>query len=569
MYFDALTTAAIGDELRALLRDGRVQDSVQVDEHSVGLEIYAGHERHYLLLSADPQHPRAHLVAGKLRRGVERPSPLALLLRRYVEGARLVDVSVPQWERVLHLDFAGPEGAILLIVEAMERRGNVLLVDERGVILDCIRRVGPRENRVRLSLPGHIYMPPPPQHKRDPLDLTPLLVEDALLTEPDKPAWRALTQKVLGFSPLMAREAIFRATGAADAIAADTSARALHEVIETLFMPLWERDWQPCVAVESETGEVVAYAPYPLTHLDNVQPVESISRAVEMYYGAPVGADAYEAGKESVRAVIAEAQARVGRKLESLQRARQSEAQAEYLRKCGELILAFQYTLKPGQAAFSAPYEVDGPELTVALDPSLKPVENARRYFERYEKAKRADTEVPTLVQAAARELAFLEQLALDLELAQNWPEIDEVREQLEINGYWSGKRVARPKAGKSKPLRVVTGDGFVIWAGRNARQNDDVTFTRGGPEDLWLHVRGAPGAHVIVKNDGRQIPEAVIRQAAALAAQYSPLRDEARVLVDVTRRKYVRKIKGGKPGMVTYRNEEPVEVSPAGNGQR
>jgi predicted ribosome quality control (RQC) complex YloA/Tae2 family protein len=563
MYFDALTAAAVGDELRALLRGGRVQDTVQADAHSVGLEIYAGRQRQYLLLSANPQNPRAHLVTGRLRRGVERPSQLELLLRRYVEGTRLRAVSVPQWERVLHLDFEGPEGAVRLIVEAIARRGNVLLVGENGVILDCLRRVGPQENRVRLSLPGHVYVPPPPQHKRDPLDLTPLLIEDALLSDPGAPTWRALVKKVLGFSPLLAREVVFQATGAAETRAAETSARALQEVIETILMPLWERDWQPCV-VDAEDGDVLAFAPYRLTHLGKARPVESISRAVEEFYGAPVGVSAYQAAKEPVRAAIAEAQARVRRKLEALRRSRQGQAEIERLRRCGELTLAYQYTLKPNQDVFSAPYEVDGPEIAVELDPSLTPVENAQRYFERYEKAKRAEAEVPALIEAAERELVFLDQLALDVELAGNWPEIEEVRAVLEEHGYWRGGRRARPRGGKTKPLRVTTDDGFVIWVGRNARQNDRVTFERGGPEDLWLHVRGAPGAHVIVKNDGRPVPETVIRQAATLAARYSALRAEARVLVDVTQRKYVRRVKGGKPGIVTYRNEEPVEVAPA-----
>ncbi|MCZ7546291.1 MAG: NFACT RNA binding domain-containing protein [Anaerolineae bacterium] len=349
-------------------------------------------------------------------------------------------------------------------------------------------------------------------------------------------------------------------------MAADTSARALHEVIETLLMPLWERDWRPCVA-KDDAGRVTAFAPYPLNHLEGLERVRSISAAAEQFYGAPVGPDAYDAAKGPVRKAIAEAQKRVRRRLEALERARQSEAEADYLRKAGELILAYQYTLEPGQTTFSAPYDVDGPELNIDLDPTLKPVENAKRYFERYEKAKRAGEEVPALVASAERELAFLDQLALDIDLAENWPDIDDVRAQLEQNGYWTGGRSARPKAGAPRPLRMTTDDGFVIWVGRNARQNDEVTFTRGGPEDLWLHVRGAPGAHVIIKHDGRPIPDAVVQQAAALAVRYSPMRAEARALVDVTQRKFVRKIRGGKPGMVTYRNEQPIEVATAAVG--
>src|SRR5262249_54895176 len=116
---------------------------------------------------------------------------------------------------------------------------------------------------------------------------------------------------------------------------------------------------------------------------------------------------------------------------------------------------------------------------------------------------------------------------------------------------------------GNSAPLRYVAPGDFVVWVGRNSRQNEIVTFDKGSPPDLWLHAHDVPGAHVIVKNDGRKIPEKVIDQAAALAAFYSAARGEGRVTVDVTERRYVRKIKGGAAGMVTYRNEQTRLVTP------
>jgi predicted ribosome quality control (RQC) complex YloA/Tae2 family protein len=169
---------------------------------------------------------------------------------------------------------------------------------------------------------------------------------------------------------------------------------------------------------------------------------------------------------------------------------------------------------------------------------------------------------VPQLVAATQHELDYLNQLESDLELATNWPEIGEVQDALQTNGYWRGAPARQPGGGKSGPLKVIE-DGFVIWVGRNSRQNDNVTFDKGGPVDLWLHARGVPGAHVIIKSGAGDVPEKVLRRAGEIAAYYSKARGEGRVLVDVTRRKHVRKIKGGKPGMVTYRNESPIEVTP------
>lgn len=98
--------------------------------------------------------------------------------------------------------------------------------------------------------------------------------------------------------------------------------------------------------------------------------------------------------------------------------------------------------------------------------------------------------------------------------------------------------------AGKAHPFKVVTQDAFVIWVGRNSRQNETVTFGKGGGQDLWLHARGVPGAHVVVKFDGRAIPPQVTDYAASLAAYYSARRGDGKVEVDITRCLYVKRSK-------------------------
>lgn len=562
MYFDAVTIRALAGELDARLRGGRIQDSVQIDAASFGLEVYASHERHYLLLSADQRYPRALLADEKLRRGVQKPSPLGLLLRRYVEGARIDAVQQPPWERLIVFAIDGPEGVFELIVEPMERRANLLLVRHDGIIADCVRRVGPDENRVRVSLPGYRYAPPPPQQlKRAPSTLTVTLLGDLLDRAPGEQVRQVLTRHVLGFSPLVAKEVVYRATGETNIRAADTSPRALLAAIEDLFGALGRGEYQPGVVRNGDA--VTAFAVYEITHLPGWEPCATVSEALEQFYGPITGEDAYDAAKRPIAAALAEARERVQKKLDALDRSLADEAALEQLRQSGELLLAYQYTLAAGETEFKAQYEIEGPELTITLDPSLTPIENAKQYFERYERAKRSRASVPGLIDAARQEIAYLDQLATDLALAGNWPEIGEVQAALQANGYWRGPAVGRPGGGQSAPLRVTTDDGWVIWVGRNARQNDQVTFDKGGAADLWLHVRGIPGAHVIVKSAGRDVPARIMERAASLAAYYSGARTERRVTVDVTLRKHVHRIKGGKPGMVTYRNESTIDVEP------
>jgi predicted ribosome quality control (RQC) complex YloA/Tae2 family protein len=567
MYFDSLTTAAVADELREKTVGGRVQRIVQVDPLTLGLEIFGSGVRHQLLASADPQYPRLYLVSYRLRRGVESVTPLLQLARRYLRGARLTRVEHPPFERLLSLAFSGPEGEVTLQLELIERRANLILM--RGnQILDAAQRVGPDMNRYRTVLPGQLYTPPPAQPKLDPTDVTELALRQLLAAaEPSQLIWRALVAGVAGISPLFAREVAFRATGdvKTPTHACDRVAPLLDALLDAL-IPYWEHDWQPSVSL-GPGGRVTAFAPYPLTHLGQPEPVDSTSLALERYHQSIFGTTPYQAAKAPLLEAIERALQRTGRRRDALLRQAPDRSTLEDLRKKGELILAYSSSISPDQTELQAQYDIDGPPLVVALDPKLSPVANAQAYFREYEKGKRAAADVPGRLATADLEIAYLNQLAADLELAENWPEIDEVGEALSAAGFLTGPPPARPRGRAAGPLRVISEDGMTILIGRNSRQNEEVTFRRASPDDLWLHARGVPGGHVLIKSGGRPVAERTLRQAARLAAWYSAGRSEGDVPVDVVSRKQVRRVAGGKarPGMVTYRGEETLRVEPAG----
>ncbi|GAB4509230.1 MAG: NFACT RNA binding domain-containing protein [Anaerolineae bacterium] len=568
MSLDVFAISALVDEFLDMLAGGKVQDSIDVDETGLGLEIYSNHHRYYLYMSADNNRPTVYLAGDKLRRGVSKPTQLGLLFRRYVENGRVLHISQPPWDRILNIEIEGPEGVVEIIVEPMERRSNILLV-KGGIILDAMRRVGPQDNRYRLSLPAHEYVAPPPQvGKRNPFEVTREDMAGFFQQTPDtdkkRKTFQVLTGHLLGISPTLAREIVYRASEEADQKATQADPDALYEALVAIMEPLRKREWQPGV-VEVIDGLVETFSVYPLTHVDGWRRVESVSEAVAAYYGAPVGEDAYNNAKAPVREAINEAKAKLKGKLASLERSMTDDEEREVLRKSGELILAYQYTLTQGQMELKAQYDLDAPEFVIKLDPTMTPLENAQRYFSRYDKAKRALDDVPRLIEETKTELGYLDQLDNDLSLATNWPDIDEVQEALLSGGYIHRQTKMKRLGGgaQSAPIRIVTGDAYVIWVGRNSRQNEIVTFKRGGGEDLWLHARDVPGAHVVIKFDGRNIPEHIIEQAASLAAYYSARRTDGKVPVDVTRCKYVKKIKGAAQGMVTYRNETTVTATP------
>jgi predicted ribosome quality control (RQC) complex YloA/Tae2 family protein len=563
MYFDALTLAAVVDELRATVLGGRVQQIVQPDEWTVAFELYAQRQRQYLVASAHPQFSRVHLTPIKPRRGVEVPTPLLLLMRKYVQGGRLVAIEQPAWERILHLGFDGDEGPTTLVCEVMGRLSNLILLDAGNVILDSLKRVTPEMTRVRLVLPRHPYVPPPPQARPAPVGLTGQALRAMLATAPaDTPLWRVLLNGVRGLSPLAAREVVFRAMGDTGALAAASPPDRVLVALTGLVKPVASGGWQPGLVRRHD--EVEAYAPYRLTQYPDCEPIESISAAVEAYLAPAMARDPYHGARRRIQKLIDQARDRLNRRHESLAGSAVTDAEVERLRVSGELILAYAWSLAPDQTVLEAAYDPDRPPLRIELDPALSPVENAQRYFREYEKAKGAAEEVPARLAETDLALRFLDQLETDLLLASSQPEIEAVRAELVeaglvIVGRRDQQRTRRKPSPAAGPLRLESPDGFVIWVGRNARQNDQVTFGRGAADDLWLHARGVPGAHVIVKTEGRPVPDTTVEFAARLAAFYSRARGSTQVAVDVTELRHVRRIRGTGPGMVTYRHERVV----------
>src|SRR5437588_6535994 len=122
---------------------------------------------------------------------------------------------------------------------------------------------------------------------------------------------------------------------------------------------------------------------------------------------------------------------------------------------------------------------------------------------------------------------------------------------------------------GGGVPLHLQSRDGFTLLIGKNSRQNEEVTFHQGTANDLWLHARGVPGAHVIIKAAGREIPRSSIEQAASLAAYYSQARGTTTAPVDYTLQRHVRHMKGAGPGMVIYDRERTIYVAPEHPSQR
>ena len=618
MHFDALTLAAVADELKETVAGGRVQQIVLPDRRSVALEIYAHKERRHLLLSAHPQASRVHLLEHKPRRGVPKETPLLLLLRKYVRSARLESVELPvPFERVLFLRFHHPEhGGSTLAVEPIGQLGNLILMNADDRILDALVRVPAGENAQRVLLPRRAYQLPPPQDRMPPVEESEDPHQQAAQSPTDEDdndqtraplLWRSLLNHFAGVSPTLAREAAWRATGDASAPLTAQAFADARKALSNLWSSAASGDWTPGIAVDEQDG-VAAFAPYELHFCGEFVQTDSASAAAAAFYAAQErdvssSRDEYAGVRGGVAALVRQAQARVQSQLRALAVDEPAPGEPELVRTRAEWLLALSSQIpqrgngpgaqeelslqdgmaavKPapngqmqlivfaaadfsfGQAAAGEELAAEGDDLIVPLDPKHSPVEQAERMFDRAAKMERAARIIPRRRARLEADRAYLQQLESDVSLAQDQPEIVAVREALREAGYLRQRRDRREKVqrDRSQPLRYLSPEGFPILVGRNARQNEIVTFTEAGRDDLWLHVREGPGAHVVIRCGGQPVPAQTRTAAAQLAAWFSRQRGNAGVAVVVTPRRFVTRMAGGRPGQVHFRSEETISV--------
>ncbi|MDR0936114.1 MAG: NFACT family protein [Oscillospiraceae bacterium] len=255
---------------------------------------------------------------------------------------------------------------------------------------------------------------------------------------------------------------------------------------------------------------------------------------------------------------------RTARKLTAQAGELAATANRERFREAGDIIKANLHAISRGDTSLTADNFYGDSQITIELDVKLSPAENAARYYKRYRKAKMAETVLANQIEIGQSELAYLETLITELELARSRADIDALREELAAGGYIkapaAGDKKSKKRPQSAKPITVTLASGAVAVIGRNNLQNDELTFKKAARSDMWFHAQKIHGSHVILRGNA---DENDIYAAAKLAAFHSKGRSESVVAVDYCPVKYVKKPTGAKPGFVTYSNFQTVIVKP------
>lgn len=582
MPLDALCLSGLVRELDQTVTGGKIDKIYQPGRDEVILALRTpaqGNVR--LLLSANPSHPRPQLTQ-LTRENPDTPPMFCMLLRKHLSGARILSVAQPPLERVVTLTLEamnelGDRVERRLVLEAIGRRSNLILLDEEGRILDCIRRVESSlgtGSAQRALLPGMFYRLPPPQAKLDPMAQDRAALEALLSAAPEEAqADQWLLDTFGGLSPLICRELAFQAGGAVDIrlnILGPEGRKRLLDRLERLLDAVRTGRFSPCLLARD--GAPSDFTFFPVEQYEGRMertPFPTFSALLDRFYEEREHLERVkQRGQDLIRSVTT-ARDRTARKIAHQEQELAATHDRERLRQLGDILTSNFYQMERGMARLRTVdfYDPEGREIDVPLDPLLTPQQNAAKYYKEYNKAKTAEVMLTQQLEKGRRELDYLNSVLDTIPLAEGEKDLQEIRQELTDTGYLRrpSKAKGREKRVVSKPMEFRSSAGLRISVGKNNTQNDLLTCKQAFKSDIWFHTQKIHGSHVILWTEGGQPDLTSIQEAAQLAAWFSQGRANGKVAVDYTPVKYVKKPGSARPGMVVYTTYETAYVAPDG----
>ncbi len=570
MAIDGTVVANLARELNTMLADARVSRIAQPETDELLLTCKTNTGQCRLLLSANASLPLAYLTEQNKPAPMTAPN-FCMLLRKHLANGRILSVTQPAYERVLiftieHRDELGDPCRRRLILELMGKHSNLILVDEDDVILDSIKHISAQVSSVREVLPGRRYFIPVQEGKTDPREETGAHFSERIQSKPTSVA-KALYCSYTGVSPLFANELCYRAGIDGDAACASVTEKEwalLSDAFQDAMEQIRAGSFEP--HIYREDGMPIEFFSLPLRSFTDCEdePMDSISAVLESFYSEKSAYTRIRQKSADLRHIVNTHLERARKKLELQKKQYADTEKRDRYKRYGELIHTYGYNIPAGAKSFEAvDFETEEP-VTVPLDPTLTPMDNAAKYFARYGKLKRTAEALTGQLEETQAEIAYLESVATALDLAGDESDLAQIREELTANRYIRARGEEKKKQiSKSAPLHYRSSDGYDLYVGKNNLQNDELTFRFAEGGDWWFHAKQIPGSHVIAKSKNGELSDRAFEEAAALAAYYSKARDAEKVEVDYVQKKHVKKPGGAKPGFVVYYTNYSMVVKP------
>lgn len=574
MAFDGITTANIVYDLKNILVGGGISRIVQSEKDELLLTIKNQKKTYLLLMSASASLPLIYLTMKKKEAPLTAPN-FCMLLRKHLQGGQITDITQPSLERIImfrvaHRNELGDMTEKKLILELMGKYSNLIFTDGEDKIIDSIKRVPSSMSSVREVLPGRTYFIPETQKKKNPLTET----ADGFAASMDASTGnlgKALYMVYTGLSPAASEEFLFEAgvdprAGWGDLGDAEKAKLArvflahMDDIKEGCFTPnIVYKDGEP---VEFGGFSYRMYADSAHT----VEKFESASSMLETYYGQKEAITRIRQKSADLRHLVTTALERTNKKYAIQEKQMASTEKREKYRIYGEMLNTYGYECKEGDKSLTCTNYYTGEEITVPLDPTMNASQNAQKYFSRYNKLKRTSEALTTQMEETENDREQLNAILTSIDLAENENDLTDIRRELSDFGFIQKKSQTTKGARrtkKSEPYSYTSSDGFEMLVGKNNYMNEELDFKIANGGDWWFHAKKMPGSHVIVRSQGREVPDRTFEEAGALAAYYSSGRKAPKVEIDYTLRKNLRKKNGGKPGFVIYHTNYSLVAEP------
>lgn len=559
MAFDGITISNIIHELNNTITGGRIYKISQPETDEILLTVKTSLGQYRLVLSANASLPLAYLTEENKPAPATAPN-FCMLLRKHLGNGRIIAITQPGFERIIdieveHLNELGDLCRKHIIAEFMGKHSNIILCDDNSTILDSIKHISAQTSSVREVLPGRPYFIPNTANKLNPLEADKAHFYDTVCTKP-VPVTKALLSSYTGISTCLAEEIAFRAgiDGSHPANCLEEAQKsAIFNVFSDIFECIRKGQFEPEMITENDIPVEFASVRLNMYDNDNHIPYNSVSRLIIDYYRQKEIATRIHQKSVDIRRIVTTHLERAYKKLDIQEKQIKDTDKKDKYRIYGELLTTYAYSIPDGSREYEALNYYDNTTIIIPLDPSLSPIENANKYFARYNKLKRTYEAGIRLIQEITEEISYLESIINAIEISITEADLANIKEELIETGYVRRTVKGKSKKTANKPLHYISSDGFDIYVGKNNIQNDELTFKTGNGSDWWFHAKQMPGSHVLLKTEGKDVPDRTFEEAASLAAYYSKGRSQDKVEVDYVLKKEVKKPAGAKPGFVVY----------------
>ncbi len=570
MSLDGTVVKNLVYEINNRIKEGRI-DKIYQNKNDLLINIRANGQKEKLFISISGS-PRIYF-SEEIFETLQNPPAFCMLLRKHLESNQILEVSQYKMDRIIKimvksLDELGEYSKKSLIIELMGKHSNVILIDEDNKkIIDSLKRINFNLSSVREILPGLIYNEEDISQGLNPCELN-SLSEIIKNSEKNVNLKSFFLKEFTGISPQMCRELEYRTNIDFKKNLSSLNESDINNLEENfleIFKNIRENKFEPIKIYRD--GLFKDFYSIDLNELgeDEKVKVKSISSLLEEYYNSKFLRDSLGSKSKELKKSITKHIDKIKRKLSNQANELNTALNREKFKIYADLISSNFYKIEKGANSVTVEnFYNDMEEIKIPLDPTLDGPSNASKYYKKYSKLKNAAIFLTEQIEIGKSEISYLESILLNIDLAESPDEIDDIYEELEKEGYLKKKKkkIKKKKDSEENYIKIKTEDDFDIYVGKNNKQNDYLTHKKAKKNDLWFHVKDAPGSHVILKNDNRDFTNNALLTAAKVAAKYSSLSKSQNIPVDYTFKANVKRHPANKPGLVNYTNYKTINVN-------